>query len=325
MLSRWLSGAPTRLAASLSLAGFLGRTRGWERPTFCNEEWVMHLGRDMVAVITGAGNGIGLAIATELVARGARVAIADIDAGRAREAAASLDDAARGYGCDVTDAAALEALAGAVIRDFGGVDIVFANAGVCIGGALLDADPREDEWLYDVNVHGAIRTVRAFMPALRARAEEKGAARIVLTGSENSVGLPTLGPSSIYTSTKHAILGIADALRRDLEGAGVAVSLFCPGLTATRIWNGRAARQERYGGPKAVSDDAAAQMTQMLSAAGQDPALTARICLDGVEQNEFLIFTDPSIRTLTVRRHAEVDAALDRLDERISAYAPQKA
>jgi len=281
----------------------------------------MTIGPGTVGVITGGGNGIGLALGHALAARGGRVAVADVNADCAREAAAEIGGEALGYHCDVTDFASLQRLAEAVVADFGGVDLVFANAGICISGTVIESDPREIEWLYDVNVIGAISTIRAFHSALEARAAETGTSRIIFTGSENSIGLPALGPASIYTSTKHALLGIADALRRDLADSKVEVSIFCPGITATRLWDGRATRHERYGGPVKLAEAQAAQIDGYLKTAGQDPALTARICLDGIDRGEFMIMTDPVIRQFADRRHAEVDAALDRLDERMGGYS----
>lgn len=281
----------------------------------------MKIHEGTVAVVTGGANGIGLALGEALAARGARVALADINAERVVEAAASLPGRAKGYHCDVTDSESLAALADAVVRDFGGVDLVFVNAGIAIGGTVMDIDPQEIRWLYDVNVIGAISTVRAFMPKLEERAATTGTARVIFTGSENSVGLPALGPSSVYTSTKHAILALADALRRDLAESKVEVSIFCPGLTATRLWDGRATRHDRYGGPVQVSAEEGAAIDGFLKAEGQDPALTARICLDGIEQDEFIIINDPVIRKFASKRHQEVDQALDRLDDRLKSYA----
>ena len=280
----------------------------------------MKIQQGTVAVVTGGANGIGFALGQALAARGAQVALSDINADKVREAAASLGGGAKGYVCDVTDADALASLAEEVTRDFGGVDLVFVNAGICIGGTATDIDLNEIRWLYDVNVIGALSTARAFMPALEARADKTGTARIVFTGSENSIGLPDLGPASVYTSTKHAILAIADALRRDLADSKVDVSIFCPGLTATRLWDGRATRHDRYGGPVQMEEEQAAAIDSHLKAAGQDPSLTARICLDGLEQDEFMIMCDPVIRTFADRRHHEVDRALGRLDQRLAEY-----
>jgi len=158
------------------------------------------------------------------------------------------------------------------------------------------------------------------MTALEASADKTGSARIVFTRSGNSIGLPDLGTASGYTSTKHAILAIADALRRDLADSKVDVSIFCPGLTATRLWDGRATRHDSYGGPVQMEEEQAAAIDSHLKAAGQDPSLTARICLDGLEQDEFMIMCDPVIRTFADRRHHEVDRALGRLDQRLAEY-----
>jgi NAD(P)-dependent dehydrogenase (short-subunit alcohol dehydrogenase family) len=280
----------------------------------------MKIDQNSVAVVTGGANGIGFALGRRLVDRGARVALADVDGARAVAAAAGFGGSARGYACDVTDPQQLAALASDVDHDFGGVDLLFANAGVVIGGTLVETDPREVEWLYDVNVRGVIGTIQAFYPAIRARAAERGAARIVLTGSENSLGLPSLAPSTVYTSTKHAVMALADALRRDTKDSGIGVSIFCPGLTATKMWDARANRQPRYGGPLAVPEEQAARAKSFVASAGQDPGLTARICLDGIEHDEFLIICDPAIRQLAERRHAEVATALARIDARLQAY-----
>lgn len=190
--------------------------------------------------------------------------------------------------------------------------------GFAVGEAL---DAREVRRLYDVNVIGAVNTVQAFHPALAARAASRRTARIVFTGSENSVGLPALRPASVYTSTKYALLGIADALRRDLAESQIEVSIVCPGLTAPRLRDGRAARQDRYSGPVHVAQEEGAAIEAYLKSAGQDPALSARITLDGIACDEFLITNDPVIRELAEKRHGEVAAALDRLDQRLGEYA----
>ncbi|HKX78449.1 MAG TPA: SDR family NAD(P)-dependent oxidoreductase [Novosphingobium sp.] len=255
------------------------------------------------AVVTGGGSGIGAALADALVARGARVASAD------------MSDAAA-YRCDVTDRAELDALAAAVERDLGGVDMVFANAGVYVGGSLGDMDPREFDWLFDVNVRGVFNTVQAFLPIL-LRGATSGRARIVITGSENAVGLPSHVVNTAYTATKHALLAMADGLRRDLEGTGVGVSILCPGAVNTRLWDSRRARQDRFGGSAPVTGEPAAAAEKLIAEVGQDANVTARICLDGVAGDEFLIITDPTVRSFAERRHREVEAALDRIDARL--------
>ena len=271
------------------------------------------------AVVTGGAGGIGGAIARALAARGARVAVTDLFQEKAVAAAQALGGGARGYRCDVTDRQEAEGIAAAVARDFGGIDLVFANAGVWVGGRLTEIEPREFDWLFDVNVRGAFNTVQAFVPLLLQQAAAGGRARFILTGSENSVGVPTTAFMTAYTATKHAVLAMADGLRRDLDGTGVGVSLLCPGPVNTGIWDARRARHDRYGGAAVADPELAAVVSKQLAAHGQHPDETARLCLEGVANDEFMIITDPTMRAYASARQREVTAALDRLDARLSA------
>lgn len=269
------------------------------------------------AVVTGGASGIGAAIARALAVSGARVAIADVADSRAAELVASIGSNARAYHCDVTDRGDLEALAQSVTDAFGGVDLVFVNAGVAVQSSLADMDPREFDWLFDLNLRGAFNTIQVFANTLVAQAKIGGRPRFILTGSENSIGLPELGVLTAYTATKHAILGMADGLRRDLANKGVGVSILCPGAVNTRLWDARSTRHDRYGGPAYLPDSAAEALTKGFASFGQDPDLTARLCLEGIADDEFLIFTHPEIRTLARKRNLEIEAALDRLDARL--------
>lgn len=273
-----------------------------------------------VSLITGGASGIGAALAESLVAQGAIVAIIDIDAERANELANVLGDSARAYACDVTDRAQVEALALAVSSDLGGIDLVFANAGVAVPGTLLDTDPREYAWMLDVNVASLLHIVQVFAPPLITSSQKGRPARFIITGSDNALGISG-AVCSAYSASKHAVLGFADALRRDLEGAGVAVSIVCPGVVNTRIWDGRSTRQARYGGPQAFPPDMAEQAATSMATIGRNPHETARICLEGVANGEFLIITDPAIRPIAERRGHEVAVALDRLDQRLAALS----
>ena len=276
--------------------------------------------RDNVVLITGGAGGIGLALAREAVARGAQIALADISLDEARSAAASIGSQATAYHCDVTDRESLAALAGQIRQDLGSLNLVFANAGVAIGGRLHMTAASDFDWLVDVNIRGTFNTVQAFVPALTATARDGGPAKLVFTGSENSVGLPSTGEMTAYTATKHAILAFADGCRRDLRDAGVEVAIFCPGLVATRLYDSRRSRQDRYGGASPLAGEVVRKMEAMMSEQGQDPADTARLCLDGLARGEFLIITDPKIRAFAETRHAEVEEALDRLDALNAAH-----
>ena len=269
-----------------------------------------------VAVVTGGGSGIGKSIAAGLIARGVKVAIGDISGDAAKSAAAELGEGTRGYACDVTDRNALDGLAEKAQADLGHITLVFANAGVCISGSLLDTDPKEFDWLIDVNVKGVFATIQTFAPLLIANAAGGRQTHLTITGSENSLGVPPVGPASAYTMTKHAILGLADTARRDLAETGVGVSILCPGMVDTQLYNSRNHRQGAYGGASALPPEDL-QMAKQFMAQGQDPELTAALCLQGMENGEFMIIADPTIRNFAEKRNREVEAALDTLDGRL--------
>jgi short-subunit dehydrogenase len=121
-----------------------------------------------------------------------------------------------------------------------------------------------------------------------------------------------MGPFSAYTATKHAVLGMTECLRRDLKGDGVNVSIVCPGVVSTNLWNAKRARPDRFGGAKVAQATASDALD-----AGRSPEDTVQTLFEGLDQGEFLIVTDPRIRAFTEPRLAEVAAALDICDTRV--------
>jgi NAD(P)-dependent dehydrogenase (short-subunit alcohol dehydrogenase family) len=266
-----------------------------------------------VAVVTGGASGIGRSLALMLAQRGARVAVADLDLKQAEAVAETIGPVARAYRCDVTERKQLVELSRMVMAEWGAINYVFANAGVAIGGSILTTESGEFDWLFDVNVRGVFSTIQTFVPLLLETASKGGRAHIVVTGSENSLGVPLTAATSVYTATKHAVLALADTLRRDLKESGVGVSILCPGVVETRIFDARRSRQDRYGGRADMPPDFFERASKAM-AQGQKPNTTATLCLDGVARGDFLIITDPKIRGFATQRHREVESALDRLD-----------
>jgi NAD(P)-dependent dehydrogenase (short-subunit alcohol dehydrogenase family) len=268
-----------------------------------------------VAVVTGSGSGIGQALARKCAARGATVAVVDIDLAKAQETSASIH-AARGkaaaYEGDTTDLERLQELAERIESEHGAINAAFNNAGVFTAGPLDRTRPNDFAWVFDVNVRGTYNSILAFLPAIRRSAQAGRPALIVNTGSENSVAVPTMGPFSAYTATKHAVLGLTDTLRRDLAGENIQVALLCPGLVTTNLWNAKRARQERFGGSREAPVEAAAVMEE-----GRTPDETAQTLFEGLDAGEFIIITDPRIRSFTDPRLHEIAAALDACDARV--------
>jgi NAD(P)-dependent dehydrogenase (short-subunit alcohol dehydrogenase family) len=274
--------------------------------------------KDLVAIVTGGGSGIGKALCTQLAAAGARVAVADLDADAAAAVAVELGGEARPYACDVADRGQVASLAADVIRDFGTVNLAFAHAGIAVPGRIMDTSPAEFEWLFDVNVGGVFHAMQLFVPLLLEASDRGERAHFVVTGSENALGVPLTAPSSVYTATKQAAYALADTLRRDLAETQVKVSVFNPGVTATRIWDSRRARQDRYGGASDMPADFAERASKAMQTLGQDPALTAAITLEGVARGDFLIVNDSRIRAIAETRIRAVEAALDACDARLA-------
>lgn len=190
-----------------------------------------------VCIVTGGGAGIGRACVDTFAARGWRVVAADVDGEAARVAATAASAAvagaseavepAIGLACDVADAADCRRVAELALARWGRIDALVGNAGLQIGGRLLDAS--EDDWnrLIGVNLRGLVNACRAVLPAMIARRD----GRIVLVSSINAVLSPAA--MTLYDLTKTGVLGLTRSLAVDHGGDGVRVNAVCPGATLT--------------------------------------------------------------------------------------------
>jgi NAD(P)-dependent dehydrogenase (short-subunit alcohol dehydrogenase family) len=260
---------------------------------------------DRVAVVTGAASGIGRGIARALAAKGCHVVAADVDVAGVESLAQEL--AATGVRtcavrCDVTDPAALHALADRAWDAFGRVDVLCNNAGVGGLGLVAEAKPSDVEWIFSVNVFGVLHGCAAFVPRFQAAGRP---AHVLNTGSEHSLGVPFPG-MGIYTASKHAVLGLSDVLRREVAAFGIGVSVLCPAVVRTEIWNAGRTRGERFGGPVQAPE----QFREFM-AAGLDPDEVGRIAVAGIERNDFLIVTHPEVRAIAEERAHTVLGAFD--------------
>lgn len=274
-----------------------------------------------VAVVTGGANGIGKALCVEIARRGGKVVVADIELANAENVAAELR--AQGHDalavqCDVTRLESLEAARDAVLARFGKVNLLCNNAGVIMGGAIENTRENDMRWMYEVNVFGVVRGTQVFLPALKEAAARGEFAHVLFTGSENSLGVPIAGPCSVYTSTKHAVLGIADTFRRDMKAAetGVGTTLVCPAVVNTELWNAGRNRPQELGGPK-PGNPASAEFFK----AANTPESVAIVGLDGCETNEFMVIPHPEVESFTRRRAQELLAAMDACERRVRPNA----
>lgn len=186
------------------------------------------------AVITGGASGIGLAVARQLGAKGARLILADLPGERLDGAVAALVEGgveATGIACDVADLEQVEALAEAAFAALGRVDLVFNNAGVGgPRGRLWEIDPAAARAHFEVNFWGVWNGCRAFAPRLLAQPSRSA---IYNTGSENAL-FCAMPHSAAYIAAKHAVLGLTENLREDLPDH-VHAGLVIPGWVHTAI------------------------------------------------------------------------------------------
>lgn len=263
------------------------------------------------AVVTGAGAGIGRAIARALAGAGCNVGLADIEEAavqRVAEEISGADAVARTYRVDVTREADVVALAEQAWRDFGSVEVLINNAGILSRpGPLLGSTQTDYEWVFAVNVGGMLNGIRVFGNRFANSASH---CWIVNTGSEQSLGVP-IPNGGLYTASKHALLGLTDVLRRELP-PNVGISILCPGFVDTTLWRSTERRPEQFGGPGHA--DAAGAMLMKLGMPAEE---VAACVLQGLRDETFYMLSHPHVVDLARERWNELEAAF-------AAQAPRR-
>lgn len=187
--------------------------------------------QDKIAVVTGAGRGIGKAIAETFAAEGAKVAIISRTQGNAQSAADAINakypDAAKAYALDVADGAACAEVGKQILADYDHVDILVNNAGVTKDGLLLRMSEEDWDVVLDTNLKGAFNMVKAFQ---RSILKQKGA-RIINISSV--IGLIGNAGQANYAASKAGLIGFTKSLAREFAGRGVTANCICPGFIAT--------------------------------------------------------------------------------------------
>jgi NAD(P)-dependent dehydrogenase (short-subunit alcohol dehydrogenase family) len=252
-----------------------------------------------VAVITGAGSGIGRALAVRCAAEGMHVVAADIEEGALQETVQLAGRDTIGVRTDVADGASVAALADTAFGTFGAVHLLCNNAGVFQAGLLWERTVADWEWVLGVNVWGIIHGIRAFVPRMIAQG---GEGHVVNTSS--LAGLVSNAYSGPYTTSKFAALAITESLAHDLRvtNASIGASVLVPGSVNTRISASTRNRPAQLAEGQGAED--AAFLDQVLAektATGISPDDVPALVLDAVRAGRFVIPTsagyDDQIRT----------------------------
>ncbi|MEO8671819.1 MAG: SDR family oxidoreductase [Tahibacter sp.] len=246
-------------------------------------------------LITGAGSGLGRAIALRYARNGWRVGVADIVAERALAVVAEIRAAggqADAFDVDIASDASVEALRDAVLAQFGHIDHLYNNAGVASAGDIIDTSLEDWRWMLDLNVMGVVRGCRAFLPSMVARRQ----GHIINTAS--FAGIACAGGLAAYSVAKAAVIALSESLRTEMAVADtqVGVSVACPSFFNTNLL-------QNFRGPEASR----AVAGRLMQRAGETAADIADAIVDGVQSGRFML----------------IPTALERRRWRIKRFFPE--
>ena len=263
--------------------------------------------KDRIAIVTGGASGIGQGIARALAGEGAHIVVADIDEAAASKASEDL----RGRGVrsiavrtDVREDASVEALFEAAATEFDGIDLVFNNAGVYLGGEMRDCTWDDWRFVLDVNLDGVFRVGQKTAAFLRAQGR---GGYVVNTASIG--GFLSHGGGLAYAVSKYGVVAYSEAMRTDLEADGIGVSTLCPGPIETNLpaSDRLRAQSERTGG--------VSEALSPFIRGGMAPDAVGPIVLSGIRRNLPYIFTHDDMRDAFQARFDSVLDCIDRIGE----------
>ncbi|MBV1904936.1 MAG: SDR family NAD(P)-dependent oxidoreductase [Pseudomonadales bacterium] len=258
------------------------------------------------AFITGGASGMGLGMARAFLDAGMQVMIADIDAENLKKAEVELQQGGAKVSsvvCDVTKEQSVFDAADKTVEEFGKVHVLCNNAGVGAGGFFDELSQSDWDWVTAVNQMGVLYGIRAFLPKIKSHGE---GGHVVTTSS--MAGLVNSGAGwGPYNSTKYAVVAMSEVLYSELKGINIGCSVLCPGAVATNIGKAGRHRPSEYGKSERkliVSGDGSA--VNPLLAKGLNPNIVGKLVLEGIQQDEFYIFTDPRLQSSVDRRFERI-------------------
>ena len=263
-----------------------------------------------VAVVTGAGSGLGKAFAKRFAAEGMSLVLADVE----RDALARTEKELRAESVptlavltDVSSASAVRYLADAAADEFGAVHLLCNNAGVegYLDGPVWEATDKDWNWTVGVNFWSVVHGIRTFVPRMLARGEP---AHVVNTVSMTGL----IAPGNLYGVTKHAVLALTEVLAYDLrrQEAPIGVTALCPGTIATNLFRGsrnRPAHLLNTTEPSGAEEGRALrERMHALLADGMSPEAVADKLLQAIRANSLYLLTDHAWDELIAERHRAI-------------------
>ncbi len=257
-----------------------------------------------VAVVTGAGSGIGKAMAERFVAEGMKVVLADVDEVRLRLVESQLTEVGGDVlpvACDTALEESVQTLAQRTLEHYGAAHVLCNNAGVVGTGDPWTGPMSVWDWVVGINLYGVIHGIRAFLPIMN----EQGEGHIVNTAS--MAGLVAMPGAAPYNVTKHGVVALSEGLFIELKGTGspVGVSVLCPGFVRTELMT-RMTWADRLGEQPATTTNPTGQfMDQILRDGvenGISPEDVAGQVVAAIKAEQFWILTHPDFRQAPVER-----------------------
>lgn len=185
---------------------------------------------EKIAIVTGAGQGIGRAIAEKLAAEGATVVVTDVNEATAQQTAAAIGGASVGLHTDVTSRASVNAMVAQVMDRFGRIDVLVNNAGWDTAGPFIDSDPADWDRVIQINLYGVLNTSRAVLPIMA----EQGHGSVVNLGSD--AGRVGSSGEAVYSAAKGGVIAFTKATAREMARHQVNVNCVSPGPTDTALF-----------------------------------------------------------------------------------------
>ena len=264
-----------------------------------------------VAVVTGAGSGIGRALAQELAAAGAQLALADINGGGLEQTLALLGSArARAYQADVGNASAVDEFAAKVREDFNRASLLINNAGVALYGTFSEVSLADMEWLFGINFWGVVHGCKSFLPLLQ---QEPDAHIVNLSSVYGLFGPPG---QAAYASSKFAVRGFTEVLRQELKSTNIKVSCVHPAGIQTAI-----ADNARLG-QKTNPQEAAILRERFKKLAPTSPTQAARTILKGILRNRPRLLIGADAYRIDVMQRIAPSRGVDALISIMETRAP---